>query len=39
MRDKSFLWMLSYWFKKTEKVLLEISHKIHKENTCVKVFF
>ena len=25
--------------KKTEKVFLEISHKIHKENTCVRVSF
>ena len=27
------------WCKKTEKVFLEISHKIHKENTCVRVSF
>ena len=24
-----------YWCNKTEKVFLEIPHKIHKENTCV----
>ena len=26
-------------YKETEKVFLEISHKIHKENTCVRVSF
>ena len=30
---------ISDWCKKTEKVFLEISHKIHKENTCVRVSF
>ena len=30
---------ISDWCKKTEKVFLEISHKIHKENTCVIVSF
>ena len=28
---------IMYWctYKKTEKLFLEISHKIHKDNTCV----
>ena len=30
---------ISDWCKKTEKVFLEISHKIHKENTCVRISF
>ena len=27
--------LLCIYGKKTEKLFLEISHKIHKENTCV----
>ena len=27
--------LLCIYRKKTEKLFLEISHKIHKENTCV----
>ena len=30
---------ISDWCNKTEKVFLEISHKIHKENTCFIVSF
>ena len=30
---------ISNWCKKTEKMFLEIFHKIHKENTCVIASF
>ena len=32
-------YLMSDWCKKTEKVFLEISPKIHKENTCARVSF